>query len=226
MDIWIILLIAIAPGLFWLGYFYKRDVYEPEPLHLMALLFFLGLAAALIAGVLELGASQVMAGIVFFIIAVPVIEESVKFLMVVLFAYRNREFDEPMDGIVYATATALGFATLENAQYLLDLTSPSSIAVTGILRGVLTVPAHALFSIFWGFALGIAKFSPPGKRGPIIIVGLVLGITVHALFNFLMEQSYWGFAVLLIVILPLVWWVTEKKIRAALIAVDASKPGT
>jgi protease PrsW len=220
MDLWLILLIAIAPGLFWLWYFYQRDAYEPEPLRLIALMFFLGMAAALIAGALELGAGQVMGGIVFFIVAVPVIEESVKFLMVLLFAYRNREFNEPMDGIVYATATALGFATLENAQYLLDLTSSSSIAVTGVMRGILTVPAHALFGIFWGYALGIAKFSPPGKRAPIIITGLVLGITVHALFNLLMELSYPGFAVLLLIILPLVWWVTEKKIRAVLLDPD------
>jgi RsiW-degrading membrane proteinase PrsW (M82 family) len=223
VDIWLILLIATAPGLFWLWYFYKRDEYEPEPLHLMALLFFLGLAAALIAGVLELGAGQAVTGMVFFIIAVPVIEESVKFLMVLLFAYRNREFDEPMDGIVYATATALGFATLENAQYLLDLASPSSVLVTGAVRGILTVPAHALFGICWGYALGIAKFSPKEKRVPIITGGLVLGIAVHALFNFLMEQSYPGFAVLLLVILPLTWWGTEKKIRAALLAPESSR---
>ena len=223
MDIWLILLIATAPGLFWLWYFYKRDEYDPEPLHLMALLFFLGIAAALIAGVLELGAGQAVTGMVFFIIAVPVIEESVKFLMMLLFAYRNREFDEPMDGIVYATATALGFATLENAQYLLDLASPSSVLVTGAVRGILTVPAHALFGICWGYALGIAKFSPKEKRVPIIIGGLVLGIAVHALFNFLMEQSYPGFAVLMLVILPLVWWGTEKKIRAALLAPESSR---
>lgn len=223
MDIWLILLIATAPCLFWLWYFYKRDSYEPEPLHLMALLFFLGMAAALIAGVLELGAGGAVTGILFFIIAVPVIEEGVKFLMVLLFAYRNREFDEPMDGIVYATATALGFATLENAQYLLDIASSSSVLATGVVRGILTVPAHALFGIFWGYALGIAKFSPPEKRVPLIIGGLVLGIAVHALFNFLMEQSYTGFAVLLLVILPLVWWGTEKKIRAALLAAEASR---
>jgi hypothetical protein len=38
-----------------------------------------------------------------------------------------------------------------------------------------------------------------------------------------MEQSYTGFAVLLLVILPLVWWGTEKKIRAALLAAEASR---
>jgi RsiW-degrading membrane proteinase PrsW (M82 family) len=220
VEIWLILLIAIAPGLFWLWYFYQRDVYEPEPLHLMAMLFFLGLLSALIAGELELAAGQVLNGIVFFIIAVPVIEESVKFLMVLLFAYRNREFDEPVDGIVYATAAALGFATLENAQYLLGLSSSSSIVLTGAMRGILTVPAHALFGIFWGYALGIAKFRPPGRRAPVIIVGLVLGIAIHALFNLLMELSYPGFAVLLLFILPLVWWATEKKIRAALLSAD------
>ena len=65
-----------------------------------------------------------------------------------------------MDGIVYATATALGFATLENVLYALPLESLSSLVVSGTFRAILSVPAHALFAVFWGFALGIAKFRP------------------------------------------------------------------
>lgn len=222
MDYWLILPIALAPGLFWLWYFYKRDVYEPEPLSLLTKLFFLGMAATVLAWLLETLASQVVGELVFFILTVPVIEESVKFFMVYQFAYKNREFDEPMDGIVYATAAALGFATLENALYILDLSSLSSILITGIFRAVLTVPGHALFGIFWGYGLGIAKFRPPGKRGAIIIGSLLLGIAVHGTFNFLLDQSYPGFAILILVIIPLIWWITEKKIRVALLATDSA----
>jgi protease PrsW len=220
VDIWIILPMAFAPGLFWLWYFYQRDSCEPEPLSLIAILFFLGMAATGIAWAGELLASRFFTGILFFIIAVPVIEECSKFLMVLVFAYRNQEFDEPIDGIVYATATALGFATLENIDYLMNLPSASSVLVTGTLRAVLTVPAHALFGIFWGYGLGIAKFSLPRKRITIIAGSLVLGIAAHTLFNFLLEESYTGFAVLLLVVLPLLWWITEGRIRAALLDAD------
>lgn len=220
MNLWIILPLAIAPGLFWLWYFYKRDEYEPEPLALLAKLFFLGMVAALVAGAAEMAAGRMVTGLLFFVIAVPVIEECSKFFMVLLFAYRDREFDEPMDGIVYATAAALGFATVENLDYLLSLPPDTSVLVTGILRAVLTVPAHALFGIFWGYGLGIAKFCPAKARKGIIITSLLLGIGVHALFNFLLEASYPGFAVLLLVILPLAWWITETRIRKALLVMD------
>jgi len=223
VDYWLILPIALAPGLFWLWYFYKRDVYEPEPLSLLTKLFFLGMVATALVWLLETLASHVIEGLLFFVLAVPVIEESVKFIVVGLFAYRDREFDEPMDGIVYATATALGFATLENVIYILDQPSISSVLITGTARAIMTVPGHALFGIFWGYGLGIAKFRPPGKRASIIIGGLLLGIAVHGIFNFLLDKSYLGFAILILIIIPLVWWITDRRIRAALIRQESTE---
>jgi RsiW-degrading membrane proteinase PrsW (M82 family) len=217
VDVWFILVIALAPGLFWLWYFYKQDVYEPEPLSLLVKMFFLGLVATVIAFTLEDLIGLFVSGILFAALAAPVVEESAKFFMVREFVYKKREFDEPMDGIVYATATALGFATLENVLYLLDQPYLSSLVVTGTIRAILSVPGHALFGVFWGYSLGIAKFRPPGKRSAIILGGLILGIAVHGLFNFLLEESYLGFAILILVIIPCIWWFAEEDIRAALL---------
>jgi protease PrsW len=218
VDLWLILTVGLAPGLFWLWYFYSRDKYEPEPLSLIARMFFLGMVAAIIAYFLENLLISFVTGILFVALVVPVVEELLKFSMVALFVYRDREFDEPVDGIVYATATALGFATLENIIYVLDIQTLSSLFVTGSLRAILSVPSHALFAVIWGYCLGIAKFMPEGSRkGTVIAGGLVLAIGVHAAFNFMLEQSYTGLAVLLLLALPLVWWVAEKRIRAALL---------
>ena len=218
MDTWLILVIALAPGFFWLWFFYKQDVYEPEPLALVARMYFLGIIAALIALLLENLYSPFVPDLLFPALAVPVTEELAKFAMVVLFVYRDAEFDEPMDGIVYATATALGFATLENLLYVLPVQSLSSLMVNGTFRAILSVPGHALFAVFWGYALGIAKFRPPGKKIPIIAAGLILAIAVHGFFNLLLDQSYTGLAVLLLLILPCVWWIAEKRIRTALLS--------
>ena len=218
MDLWLILTVGLAPGLFWLWYFYSRDKYEPEPLSLIARMFFLGMVAAVIAYFLENLLISFVTGILFVALAVPVIEEVLKFSMVGLFVYRDKEFDEPMDGIVYATATALGFATLENIVYVLDIQTLSSLFVTGSLRAILSVPAHALFAVIWGYCLGIAKFMPEGSRKSTVIVGgLLLAIGVHAAFNFMLEQQYTGLAILLLLALPLVWWFTDKRIQAALL---------
>jgi RsiW-degrading membrane proteinase PrsW (M82 family) len=218
VDLWLLFLVGLAPGLFWLWYFYSRDKYEPEPLALVVKMFLLGVVAAALAYLVENQIIGYLPGLLFVALAVPVIEEVLKFSMVALFVYRDQEFDEPMDGIVYATATALGFATLENLIYIMDLPTLSSLFVTGSLRAILSVPAHALFAVIWGYSLGIAKFMPDGSRkGPVIAGGLLLAIGVHAVFNFMLEQQYTGLAVLLLLALPVVWWVVDKRIQAALL---------
>lgn len=224
MDSWLVFVIALAPGLFWLWFFYKQDCYEPEPLALVAKMFFLGMVAAGIALFIENLIVPYVPGLLFPALAVPVTEELAKFSMVVLFVYRDAEFDEPMDGIVYATATALGFATLENLLYVLPVQSLSSLVVTGSFRAILSVPGHALFAVFWGYALGIARFRPPGTRIPVVAAGLVLAIAVHGFFNLLLDQSYTGMAVLLLLILPCIWWIAEKRIRTALLSADGHAP--
>jgi RsiW-degrading membrane proteinase PrsW (M82 family) len=224
VDTWLLLVIALAPALFWLWFFYKQDCYEPEPLSLVARMYFLGMIAAVFALFLENIIVPYIPGLLFPSLVVPMTEELAKFSMVVLFVYRNSEFDEPMDGIVYATATALGFATVENVLYALPLESFSSLFITGTFRAVLSVPGHALFAVFWGFALGIAKFRPPGKKNVIIIAGLVIAIGVHGFFNLLLDLSYPGLAVLFLLLLPVVWWIAEKRIRAALLSDNGFAP--
>lgn len=218
MDLWLFFVIGLAPGLFWLWYFYSLDIYEPEPLSLVAKMFFVGMAAAIIAFVCENLVISLISGVLFTALVVPIIEESAKFAMVIFFVYKDAEFDEPMDGIVYATATALGFATLENLLYILGMQSLSSLFITGTVRAILSVPGHALFAVFWGYGLGIAKFRPHGKRGTVILAGLILATGVHGIFNYFLEQSYLGLALLLLLLLPCVWWVAEKRIRVVLLS--------
>ena len=218
MDTWLILVISLAPALFWLWFFYKQDCYEPEPLSLVAKMYFLGMVAAGVALFVENSIIPYVPGLLFPALAVPVTEELAKFSMVVLFVFRDAEFDEPMDGIVYATATALGFATLENVLYVLPVQSLSSLVVSGTFRAILSVPGHALFAVFWGFALGIAKFRPPGKKAGIVAAGLILAIAVHGFFNLLLDLSYPGLAVLFLLILPVIWWIAEKRIRKSLLS--------
>ncbi len=126
MSVW---LLAFAPGVFWLWWVYRRDRWEPEPRGLVLRTFFWGMVATVPAVLLELlgayalgsvlpGSNLVVAS-VFMLAVVGPAEELCKFLAVRLRVYRHHEFDEPMDGIVYGAAAALGFASLENVGYLL-----------------------------------------------------------------------------------------------------------
>jgi RsiW-degrading membrane proteinase PrsW (M82 family) len=86
---------------------------------------------------------------------------------------------------------------------------------TGVIRALLSVPGHALFSGMWGYALGQAKFMPPSRRGRVIAMGLLLAIIMHAAFNLLLLDDI-GVAVLVLVITPLLWWLIHRRIRTSL----------
>jgi hypothetical protein len=72
-----------------------------------------------------------------------------------------REFDEPLDGVIYGVAVSLGFATLENLLYL----DRMGLAIAW-QRAVFAVPAHALFGGAMGYYAGRAKFDRRAARGP------------------------------------------------------------
>ncbi len=171
-----LLLLAIVPSALLLWYMWKKDSYEPEPLRLVAWVFFLGALLAIPAGILEMPFGE---GIIGIAVIAPVVEEALKFLVVYFAVYRHPEFDEPMDGIVYATAASLGFATIENIGYVLSFGF-----TTGIGRAITSVPGHLIFACIWGFGLGIAKFRPASERKSIIIVGLLGGMLLHGIYNF------------------------------------------
>jgi RsiW-degrading membrane proteinase PrsW (M82 family) len=237
MDIGPLIVLAVAPGLFWLWYFYRKDRCKPEPRVLIVQTFLLGILVTAPAAFLENAISMLLLSTSYFgiflsasdqllqsvvqisLVAVfaPVVEESAKFLSVERFVYRSKDFDEPIDGIVYGTAAALGFATLENIIYVFSAYSMSlSLALgTGIIRGVISVPAHALFAVMWGFALGHAKFLPARRRTGVIFGGLFLAMLFHGIFNFLVITNI-GFAIAVLVFIPFLWWVAGRKISTAL----------
>jgi protease PrsW len=167
---------AIAPNLFILLYCYRKYRYEPEPLHLVAWIFFLGALSCIPAGLIEIPFPE---GVFSSAVVAPVVEEILKFLVVFPAIYPRPEFNEPMDGIVYATAAGLGFATIENILYVIE----GGLA-GGIVRAIVSVPGHVVFSCIWGFALGIAKFRLKNERTGIIITGLPGAILLHRIFNF------------------------------------------
>ncbi|MCI0437868.1 MAG: PrsW family glutamic-type intramembrane protease [Chloroflexi bacterium] len=186
MNFLILVALAFAPGIFWLWFFARRDVYSPEPKRLLALTFFLGMVATIPAGIinglfvddsiLEEETSLASVAISMLFVVGP-IEEFVKFLAVRLVAYRTRYFDEPTDGLVYAAAAGLGFASLENLGYVLAF-GPAVM----LLRAPLSTLAHVVFSSIWGYQLGLRKHSSPTSWA-MVAIGVGMAALVHALFN-------------------------------------------
>lgn len=191
MSALVVLPLAFAPGLFWLWYFYRRGIYHPEPRRLIIRAFTLGMAitvpAALLEAVLQLPADLVdlrgltAVTVVSFFVIGPV-EEGLKFLVVRRTVYRF--FDEPVDGIIYGAAVALGFASLENVFYMLQFGWWIILA-----RGPVSTLAHVVFAGLWAYPLGNRAVGRAG--GLAVTAGLLASMAVHGAFDFFLFTESW-----------------------------------
>lgn len=194
------LIVPMIPGVIWLWIFYRTDWYDPEPKRLIFGTFGLGVLAIVPAFVGERlagmvypflehieqaalsGSGAALPMLVGCFVVIGPCEELSKFLAVRLFVYRHREFDEPLDGIIYAAAAALGFASLENVLYVIDWRTGHVHWGTLGVRSLLALPGHVIFAITWGYALGRQKFDPRYRVWPLVLAAAML----HGLYDFLL----------------------------------------
>src|SRR5439155_18897404 len=98
-------------------------------------------------------------------ISAPLVEEFWKGLAVFgIFFFLRREFDGVVDGIIYATFAALGFAATENVMYysraqLVETLGhqQGALATAFVLRGLLSPWGHPLYTSMTGIGFGIAR---------------------------------------------------------------------
>jgi protease PrsW len=182
---------AAAPSLFLLTFFYLKDRYEREPLNHILMAFGLGLYSMIAAqGMATTAESLVSPGwlasggegpkLVDAFVLSGFIEELAKWVILVTAVYHWDEFDEPLDGVVYGVAVALGFATLENLLYLTRF----GLGVAW-QRALFAVPAHALFGATMGYYAGRAKFD----RGPRLWRDRAFCVLAPAIFHGLYDYA-------------------------------------
>lgn len=220
MSFILIPLLSVLPCALWLWYFYSRSVYKRPPLRVIAFTFLFGSISTFIALPLNILGQTVLRNmfgngvwvrvLVLFLIVGPV-EELCKLLAVTGYAYRRREFDEPLDGVIYSATAALGFAAIENVIYL-----SQNSALLVFLRGPLSNPGHALFSSLWGLSLSRAKSAPNlvSQRLPIIASGWLLASLLHSVFDALLLAServhFVLFYVVIFALIALFFWVRTQ----------------
>jgi hypothetical protein len=103
-------------------------------------------------------------------------------LLGILWAYRRKLINGPLDGVVYAAIIALGFASVENILYFSVAASDNTLNATFILRGVLSPFAHPLFTMWTGVFLGKALLL--GRRiSNFVAMGLAMSICLHLSWN-------------------------------------------
>lgn len=184
----LLLISATAPSLALLYYIYLRDKYEREPRQLLFKAFALGSLAVVPIVIVELkldmfdleAGSLLAVGYTAFIVA-GLVEEGFKYFVFSSFIWRNKNFNERYDGIIYSVFISLGFATTENLGYVLL----NGGFHTALIRSLTAVPAHALFGIVMGYYFGMAKFAGAGKRARYLIYAFVIPIVLHGVYDFI-----------------------------------------
>jgi RsiW-degrading membrane proteinase PrsW (M82 family) len=190
MSGWMLaIVVGAAPAIFLLTFFYLKDRYEPEPLRHVAMAFGLGLYAMVAARGIEAALAHVVsrewlalggegARLVDAFVLAAAVEELAKYVIMAAAVYHWDELDEPLDGVIYGVAVALGFATLEN---ILFIAGRGLSVAWG--RAVFAVPAHALFGGAMGYYVGRAKFDHHASRRGAAARDWSLALAVPILFH-------------------------------------------
>jgi RsiW-degrading membrane proteinase PrsW (M82 family) len=207
----ILLIISVAPALFLVVYYYKKDKAKPEPKELIIKSFLWGCFLVIPAIILELLASSMFElyspGFVLLMIVINsfviagLIEEWLKRYAVLHTAYKSAFFDEVMDGILYTIVVSLGFAAVENIFYVLE--GGYSVA---LMRAITAIPLHATASGIMGYYIGKAKFAPtPLEEVKLFRTGLKKAVLIHGFYNFTVYSasiySEWIFAGVFVILI-------------------------
>ncbi len=230
--------LALIPALIWMGFFYIQDRLEPEPKGYILGVFLLGAILAAAVGIPLVDNffrvskwiyTDTAATILGSILVVGFIQEFLKYAAVRYTIYASQEFDEATDGVIYATAAGLGYATVLNIQYV--IASGGAALGSSVIRMVVVALAQASFAGITGYFLGRAKFEH--KPWWWMSSGLILAAVGNGLFNWLRgllvqggislsgaASNPWlglvlaaGFAVLS---MGMILWLIRRNIRTAL----------
>jgi RsiW-degrading membrane proteinase PrsW (M82 family) len=213
LNVRVLLSGILAPAMFWIGYLYFKDRYTPEPAPAILLSYVLGLVAGALCILLydlsvwlglpddpfTLAETDRWAFFLYSLLVIGVVEEVCKFLPFWLVCMRFRKFDEEIDGFIYASAVALGFASYENLLYLPYLEGANLYG-----RAIASPLTHTIFASIWGYTCARARIA--GR--PIIwpaLGGLLIAAALHGIYDFFATDSVMGAGAALTILVLWLW---------------------
>lgn len=208
----VLLSAAIAPALALLSYFYLRNQMDTEPRRTLLHSFIYGaiITYPILFIQFVLKEEQAFSSVFFTnVVFTSMIEEFFKWLVIFAVILRHIEFDDPYDGILYGAAVSLGFATVENAIYLISFGLDQAF-----MRAILPVSSHALYGVVMGYYYGKGKFSTEGHQKKYILLALLAPMVLHITYNsILMMEEYFMYAMLPFMLF--LWWFALRKVKLA-----------
>ena len=211
-----LLLVTVLPSILIILYFVKSDRFQ-EPNREILKVFFLGVLIIIPAYFINTYLSlfwqnntKVSGALISSFLTAAPVEEGLKLSILYYFVYKMKDFNEPMDGIVYGVCVSLGFATLENFYYvylLAEYFNTTSMSLA-ILRAFSAVPAHAVFGVFMGYFFMKYSFI---KKGDNLLFAFLVPFILHGCYNLFAASNI--FVSLLLVIIS---WIVALRIFSRL----------
>lgn len=211
---------ALSPALACLFYIYIRDKYEKEPVRLLVTGTVFGIfitfpiiqAENMVTALLPICGKLAEAFYISFFVA-GFVEEAFKFVVLYFLTWRDKNLNEPMDGIVYSVFISLGFAGLENILYVFnpELGGMS----TALLRAVFSVPSHGFFGITMGYYFAMAKFEPHNRTKNLAKAFFVTWF-IHGVFDFILLADLKYYMLLFLPFVAYMWLNGFRKIKSHL----------
>lgn len=199
---------GFLPTIFWLWFWLHEDKKKPEPTRLIMKTFIVGgffiIAAFLLEKLVAPGGNLVdqildtyqnnfsltlLWAVGWPLVAWALIEEFIKYAAAYVAALKNKNFDEPVDAMIYLITAALGFAAVENFLFLLNVLfadnfTLSSFLLTGNLRFLGATLLHTVTSATLGAFLGFSFYRSGKLRFLNTVIGLGVATILHTMFNF------------------------------------------
>ncbi len=124
----------------------------------------------------------------FFLLVVAPVEEGLKMLAVYVYPAAGDYLDTAIDGAVFGAFAGLGFATGENALYIVTggFLGPGGLLETVVGRAGVA-PAHVLWAAISGYYIGLANLNRE-YAGPIVFKGFVIVVVFHAAYNIMVSH--------------------------------------
>ncbi|MBC8185440.1 PrsW family intramembrane metalloprotease, partial [candidate division KSB1 bacterium] len=194
LKIFISLFIAILPPALLVHYMTGKTESNKKQKRIIFTLYLLGiiltipiLSLEFLLGRIEasFGFSLLLSQFLKAFLIVGLCEEFSKGIIVYVFAYKRIEFDQFIDGVVFAITVSMGLATFENLLYLLN----GGVGIA-LLRTFTAVPMHAISAGILGYYISRAKFSNSRNDArKFLLKGVFFASIIHGLYDFILSSN-------------------------------------
>lgn len=191
----VVLLITILPSVLMLSLILYSDRKSREPISMILICLLSGaftICFSLVIDKLIVTLNLVDASMfpsqnsysVYRIMILAGVEEYAKLLVLHLFLYKNKAYDDIFDGFVYSAIIALSFSLIETIMYVFREQTFADMTSLAILRNFTSIPLHIVCGVVMGYFISLQKFSKTkGRKFLYLLLSLFIPTLIHTIYN-------------------------------------------